>query len=158
MRTNMNDIKYISKEKKAELEEELNLLKTTKRKEILDSLEYARSLGDLSENAEYHQAREDQAKLEDRINKVEEILRESVLVKKHTGNVVELGTTVTIKKSGDKEKRVYTIVGGEEADTLTGKISNNSPLGLALIGHKVGDIAQFETPKGINKYEILDIA
>lgn len=154
----MSGINYISKEKKAELEEELIMLKTKKRKEILDALEYARSLGDLSENAEYHQAREDQAKLEDRINKIEEILKESVLIKKQSGDTVQLSSVVTVKKVGDKEKRIYTIVGGEEADTASGKISNNSPLGLALIGHKVGETAKFETPKGINKYEILDIA
>ena len=154
----MEEKKYISKEKKAELEQELQDLRTVKRKEVLDALEYAKSLGDLSENAEYHQAREDQGKLEERIQKIEEILKESIVAKKPSGENIGMGSVVTVCKKGEKATRVYTIVGGEEVDTASGKISHNSPLGLALIGHKKGDETSFETPGGKNSYVIVDVA
>ena len=154
----MEEKKYISKEKKAELEQELQDLRAVKRKEVLDALEYAKSLGDLSENAEYHQAREDQGKLEERIQKIEEILKESIVAKKPSGENIGMGSVVTVCKKGEKATRVYTIVGGEEVDTANGKISHNSPLGLALIGHKKGDETSFETPGGKNSYVIVDVA
>ncbi len=148
---------YITGEKQKQLEVELAELKGPKRKEILEALEYAKSLGDLSENAEYHQAREEQAKLEDRIIKIESILKDSLVVEKHHTTVVEVGSTVTVKKEGDKEKRVFTIVGSEEADTAAGKISHSSPLGEALIGKKKGDSTTFTTPKGAISYTIVDV-
>lgn len=148
---------YITGEKQKQLEVELAELKGPKRKEILEALEYAKSLGDLSENAEYHQAREEQAKLEDRIMKIEMILKDSLVVEKHHTTVVEVGSTVTVKKEGDKEKRVFTIVGSEEADTAAGKISHTSPLGEALIGKKKGDSTTFTTPKGAISYTIVDV-
>jgi transcription elongation factor GreA len=151
-------IQYITGEKRAQLETELAELKGPKRKEILEALEYAKSLGDLSENAEYHQAREEQGKLEDRISKIELILKESQVVEKHATTVVEVGSTVTVKKAGDKEKRVFVIVGSEEADTAAGKISNTSPLGQALIGKKKGDDIVSATPKGNVSYSVVDVA
>lgn len=148
---------YLTKEKYKEFEEELEDLKTSKRQEIAKNLEYARSLGDLSENAEYHDARDAQAKLEDRINYLEDVLKGAEIIKKHNSDVVELGTTVTVQKKGDKDKKEYDIVGQEEADMLAGKISNTSPLGKALLGNKKGETFTFETPKGSVEYKVLDI-
>jgi transcription elongation factor GreA len=148
---------YITEEKKLELEKEINELKGSKRKEILDSLEYAKSLGDLSENAEYHQAREEQGKLEERISKIEHILKYSVVMKKHHSTSIEVGSTVKVKKEGSKETSTYQIVGQEEANTAEGKISNKSPLGQALFGKKKGDVASFSTPKGSFNYVVVEI-
>jgi transcription elongation factor GreA len=148
---------YISEEKKKELEHELVEMQTTKRKEILEALEFAKSLGDLSENAEYHQAREEQGKLEERISAVENLLQNSVIIKSHHGTKVEVGTTVVVQKEGQKEKQTFKIVGSEEADFASGKISNNSPLGMALQGKSKGDTAKFKTPKGIIEYKIINI-
>ena len=154
----MDDTKqFLTAEKKAELEAELADLKGPKRKIIIDTLEFAKSLGDLSENAEYHQAREEQGRLEERIGRLEEILRTSVVVEKHHSTIVEVGSTISAQKKGDKETKTFMIVGSEEADTAAGKISNNSPLGQALLGHKKGDTATFNTPKGMITYTILDI-
>jgi transcription elongation factor GreA len=148
---------YITKEKQTEMTEELAQLKSVKRKEIIEKLDYAKSLGDLSENAEYHQAREEQGKLEDRIRELEAILKSAVVVEKHSSSLVEIGATVTIQKEGVNEKKTYQIVGSQEADMLTNKISNNSPLGQALYGKKKGEIAEVVTPKGITKYKIVSI-
>ena len=148
---------YLTEEKLKALEAELDMLKTEKRKEILEALEFAKSLGDLSENAEYHQAREEQGKLEERIATIENLLRNATVVKKHHAGVVEVGATVMVQKEGSKEKQTFSVVGSEEADVLAGKISNNSPLGQALLGKKKGDKASFKTPKGEILYTILGI-
>lgn len=148
---------YITAEKRVELEKELHLLQSVKRKEILEALEFAKSLGDLSENAEYHQAREEQGKLEERISSIEHILQNSILVKKHHSTSVEVGSTVTVQKEGDKNKQTFQIVGSEEADFSKGLISNNSPLGSALFGKTKGDVATFRSPKGEIKYKVISI-
>ena len=153
----MDEINYITVEKKEALKEELHQLKTVKRKEILESLESAKALGDLSENAEYHQAREDQGKTEDRINQIEYMLQNAVVVKKHHSTKVEIGTTVSVKKEGTKEAVTYSIVGAEEADMTVNKISNKSPLGEALFGKSKGDVVSITTPKGLVKYTIVEI-
>lgn len=152
-------MEYLTLEKKMELEAELNQLKTVRRKEIADALEYAKSLGDLSENAEYHQAREDQANCEDRIAHLEQILKNAVVTaeKTHAGKV-EVGATVTVMKKGDKDEREFTLVGSEEADSFSGKISNESPLGQALLGKSKGDTVTVSTPKGDATYTIKSIA
>lgn len=150
-------MEYITQEKKIELEQELDHLKTTRRKEILTALEYAKSLGDLSENAEYHEARDEQGRLEDRISKIEYVLKNSTVVTKHHSTVVEVGSEVTVQKVGTKDKKTLFIVGGEEADTAQGKISNHSPLGAALCGKKKGEVASFETPAGKMEYTVIDI-
>ncbi len=152
-----NENEYITKEKKEALMQELKELTTTKRKEVLSALEFAKSLGDLSENAEYHQAREEQAKLEDRILKIEHILRSSVVVEKHHSTQVEIGSTVIIEKDGSKEKSKFQIVGSEESDINQNKISNRSPIGEALFGKKKGEIAEVSTPKGKVNYKIIEI-
>ena len=149
---------YITKEKRKALEAELQDLKGPKRKEILASLEYAKSLGDLSENAEYHQTREDQGKLEERIAKIEQILQSSQTVSVSGGDTIEIGSTVTVLKEDNKDKKVYTIVGSEEADMLAGKISNKSPFGEALFGKKKGDSVSFKTPNGTVNYKIISVS
>jgi transcription elongation factor GreA len=152
-------MEYLTKEKKAELENELKTLTTVRRKEIAEALEYAKSLGDLSENAEYHQAREDQGAAEERIAHLEQILKNAVVMdSKHSSGTVEVGTTVTVLKKGDKEERTFTLVGSEEADSLNGRISNESPLGGALLGKKAGDKVMVESPKGAFEYTIKKIA
>src|SRR5258708_6572489 len=113
---------YITEEKRKSLENELQDLKGPKRKEILANLEYAKSLGDLSENAEYHQTREDQGKLEERIKHVEQILQSSQIFKRHGGDTVDMGSKVVVQKEGTKEEKTYAIVGSEEADMVAGKI------------------------------------
>lgn len=152
-----NETQYLTSEKFAELEKELNFLKTERRKEVAEHLEYAKKLGDLSENAEYHQAREEQAEVEDRINRLEELLKKAVIVDKSQGEVVNVGTTLRLQKEGDNKSYLYTIVGSEEADMSQGKISNLSPLGSALIGKKEGDVVTVHTPKGKVTYKVIII-
>ena len=150
-------MEYLTMEKKAELEKELDNLKTVRRKEIAEALEYAKSLGDLSENAEYHQAREDQANCEERIAHVEQILKNAVIATDHKSGFVEVGVDVTVLKKGEKETRTFSIVGSEESDSLANKISNESPLGKALLGKVKGDTVTFTTPKGEVTYTIKSI-
>ena len=152
-----NKVEYLSEEKRKELKAELVDLKTTKRKEILEKLKFAKSLGDLSENAEYHQAREDQAKLEERISQIEYLIRTSIVVQKKYSDIANIGSTVVVKKEGSKTEQTFHIVGSEEVNMDQGKISNKSPLGEALFGSKKGDIVVIKTPEGSVKYKILDI-
>jgi transcription elongation factor GreA len=149
---------YITVEKRKALEAELADLKGPKRKEILDALQYAKSLGDLSENAEYHQAREEQGKLEERIAKIEQILQSSVTATGGGGDTVEIGSKVVVEKEGGKGSLTYVIVGGEEADSALGKISNHSPAGVALFGKKKGDRVSFTTPRGVVNYKIISVS
>ncbi|MCF7843834.1 transcription elongation factor GreA [Candidatus Gracilibacteria bacterium] len=151
-------MEYLTLEKKTELENELSTLKTVRRKEIADALEYAKSLGDLSENAEYHQAREDQANCEDRIAHIEQILKNAVIMEVHTTSAVSVGSTVTVVKKGSKEEKTFALVGSEEADSVSGKISNESPLGEAILGKKKGDKVVVHAPKGDVEYSIVSIA
>ncbi|MEK7219053.1 MAG: transcription elongation factor GreA [Patescibacteria group bacterium] len=160
---------YITSEKRKELETELANLKGPKRREILEALQYAKSLGDLSENAEYHQAREDQGKLEERIVKIEQILKSSETITKGGGDVVEVGSMVVVQKvltpkrvgtPTEKvgERKTYIIVGSEEADMSTGKISHKSPFGEALFGKKKGENVSFKTPSGMVNYKIINVS
>jgi transcription elongation factor GreA len=157
MSSNSHNKEYLSKEKFKLLTTELEELKTVKRKKIAEELEFAKALGDLSENAEYHEAREAQAALEDRILQLESILANAEIVATHHSDKVEVGSVVHVKKSGEKTERVYTIVGSEEADTATGKISFKSPLGQALLGKKKGEEFKFKTPAGEVKYTVSSI-
>ena len=149
---------YITEEKKKMLEAELKDLTGPKRREILDILEYAKSLGDLSENAEYHQAREDQGKLEERIKKIEQILQCSQVVSGGGGDTIEIGSNVVVQKEKTEDEKKYKIVGSEEADMALGKISNKSPFGEALFGKKKGDVVSFKTPNGMVNYKIIDVS
>jgi transcription elongation factor GreA len=149
---------YITEEKRDLLQLELKDLSGPKRKEIIDALEYAKSLGDLSENAEYHQAREDQGKLEERIAKIEQILKNSTVIKPAGGDVIEIGSKVSVEKEGTAGTKNYVIVGSEEADMGAGKISNRSPFGEALFGKKKGDTVSFKTPNGAVNYKIINVS
>jgi transcription elongation factor GreA len=151
-------IDYITEEKRKALELELKELEGPKRKEILEALAYAKSLGDLSENAEYHQTREDQGKLEERIAKIEEVLRSSEVVYPGGGDVVDIGSKVVVLKVGEKEEKTYQIVGAEEADITLKKISNKSPFGEALFGKKKGEDVSFKTPRGLAHYKIVKVS
>jgi transcription elongation factor GreA len=153
----MSQKEYLSKERFKELTEELKVLKTEKRKEIAKELEYAKSLGDLSENAEYQEARESQAALEDRITTLESVLSHAEIVAVHHSNIVEVGASVEVRRNGDPKTKKYTIVGSEESDMLAGKISFKSPLGHALMGKKKGDEFTFKTPAGVAKYTVVSI-
>ena len=133
-------------------------LKGPKRKEILAALEYAKSLGDLSENAEYHQTREDQGKLEERIVKIENILKSSQTFSRHGGDVIEVGSKVVAQKDGVEKDIIYRIVGSEEANMAEGKVSNKSPMGIAFFGKKKGDNVSFMTPNGEVTYKILSVS
>ncbi len=151
-----NNPHYLSQEKYDVLKEELKQLKTIERKKIAENLEYAKSLGDLSENAEYHEARDKQADVEDRISELEEIIKYGIIISSHKSDKAEVGTTVVTKRDNGNEEK-FVIVGAEEADMNLGKISHESPLGAALLGHKIGEIVAVSTPKGENKYKIIDI-
>lgn len=151
------DKEFITKERKIELENELKHLESVERKEIIEALDFAKSLGDLSENAEYHQAREAQGKLEDRIREIKRILKDAEVVSHRKSDKIEVGSTVTVQKKGDKDKKVFMVVGEGEADMSVGKISYQSPLGLALFGKKKGEKASFDGPAGTIEYSILDV-
>src|SRR3989344_883204 len=147
-----NGEEYLTKEKFKELEKELENLKTVKRKEIAEALEYAKSLGDFSENQEYQEARDSQAILEDRINRLEGILKSAKIISTQSTNVVSVGSAITLEKETDQSRKSYTMVGTEEADASNGKISVRSPLGLAAMGKAKGESFSFETPSGIMLY------
>ena len=147
---------------KAKLEEELNMLKTVKRPEVVERIKIARSFGDLSENSEYDSAKEEQGFVEGRISSIESMLRNAVIITEdETNSTVTLGKTVTFVEiiNGEKEdfQESYTIVGSAEADPLEGKISNDSPIAKALLGCKVEDRVKLLTPGGEMEVEILEI-
>lgn len=148
---------YLTKEKLEEFRKEVDFLKTDRRKKVAENLEYAKKLGDLSENAEYHEARQEQAEIEDRINYLEGVLKNAIVMDGYHGEGVGIGSTVKIKKDGDSDVKTYKIVGSEEADMLQGKLSNLSPLGSALLGKKKGDSVAVNTPKGKTSYSIVNI-
>jgi transcription elongation factor GreA len=149
---------YISKEKLESLKNELEYLKTTKRKELAENLQRARALGDLSENAEYHAAREEQGFSEDRIRQLEEIIKNAKVVSHKKSGVVDVGSVVEIKKKGERTSKKIEIVGGEESDVLNGKISYKSPLGVALMGQVEDEEITVSTPKGEMVYKIVSIS
>ena len=155
----------ITKEGLKKLKEELDFLKTVKRQEIAERLKEAISYGDLSENAEYEEAKNDQAFIEGRILELEKQIKNAKLISDATlskaakGKSIDIGSTVTVRnKTDDDEPETYTIVGSMEADPIEHKISNESPIGKALLGHEKGDIVDVDAPAGKFKYEILKVA
>lgn len=146
---------YLSEERLKELKEELENLRGPKRLEIADRLKQAKEFGDLSENSEYSEAREEQTRVETRIFELEELIKNAVLIKKETKEAVGVGSKVTVTK-GDKTI-VYNIVGSNEALPEEGKISNESPLGQAFMRHKVGDTVRVATPAGEVEYNIAKL-
>lgn len=148
---------YVSEEGLEKLKSELNYLKTTKRKDIAGRIATAKELGDLSENAEYSDAKEEQGLVETRILELEETMRHVELVKKpKKSSTVVIGTSVEVK-TADKSF-TFEIVGSNEADPGNGKISNESPLGSALLGKKVGDSVDVKAPSGVIHYTITKIS
>jgi len=139
---------------KSELEAELEGLKA-RRGAVAEKISEARDFGDLSENAEYDAAREEQGLLETRIAEIEEILNNADIIKATHKQTIDLGSTVELKTGG--KKSTYTVVGPVEANPLEGKISNESPLGMALYGKKVGEKISIDTPKGSISYDIVSI-
>jgi len=147
---------YLTKERLEELKQELDGLKNTKRMEIAERLRHAKEYGDLSENSEYAEAREEQSLVEGRIFELEELSKKAVIIKKSEGSgKVEVGSTVTAKKNGQILQ--YTIVGSYEAKPEDGKISDESPLGRAFLGRKVGDDVTVNAPLGAVTYQITKI-
>ncbi len=141
------------------MEEELENLKTVRRKEVADKIKEARGQGDLSENAEYDAAKEEQAEIESRIVVLEKMLRNAEVIDEEevSSDVISIGSKVKIYDVEFEEELEYVIVGSAEADPLTGKISNESPVGRGLLGHKIGETIEVETPAGVVEFKILDI-
>ena len=152
----MNKV-YLTNEGFLEIEEELNHLKEVKRPEVIKALKDARALGDLSENAEYDAARNEQAIVEGRIAELEKILETAELIEKKDTDKVGLGTTVTIKYEEEDDVEEYRIVGSKEADPSNNKISNESPLAKAIMGAKIGDICTVESPNGNYNVLVMEI-
>ncbi len=153
----MEEKEFLTPEKKKELEQELEYLKTTIRSQILDRLAFAKSLGDLSENAEYHSSKEAQGKNEARIGQIEFILKNAVVVEANTDGTAGLGSTVVLVKGDTDIEKTYQLVGNEEADFSAGKISFESPIGAAVMGAAQGDIVSVETPRGITEYTVVSV-
>lgn len=141
------------------LQEQLDYLIGTRRNEIATQIEIARGFGDLSENAEYTEAKNDQAKLEEEITRLQNLIRTAVVVSNSeiSTDKVSVGITVTVLDADTEEEFDYAIVGTEEADPWENKISNESPVGMALLGKKVGDTVEVEVPSGLLHYTILKI-
>ena len=150
---------YLTKEKYQEFKKELEVLRVERRKEVAENLEYAKKLGDLSENAEYQQAREEQAALEDRISHLEQVIKMAAIVDDRHSDTVGIGSTVKVQRegAGSGAEQIYKIVGSEEADMIHGKVSNLSPLGAALIGKRKGESFGVATPKGKATYKLINI-
>ena len=154
----MSNKVYLTNEGFLEIEEELNHLKEVKRPEVIKALKDARALGDLSENADYDAARNEQAQVEGRIKELEQLLEKAELIEKADNGKVSLGSTVKIKYvEDDDDVEEYRIVGSKEADPSNDKISNESPLAKAVMGHVVGDTCIVESPNGNYNVEILEI-
>lgn len=141
------------------LEEEVEFLKTVRRKEVAERIKVAISFGDISENSEYDEAKNEQAQMEERILKLESMIRRAVIIdeSKIDSNVVTIGSIVKVNDVEFEEEVEYVIVGSAEADPYDGKISNESPVGRALLGKTVGDEVDVQVPDGIAKFKIIEI-
>ena len=150
---------YLTPEGKKQLEEKLQYLKTVKRPEVVKKITIAREYGDLSENAEYDAAKEEQAMLEQQIAEIEDTLLNAIIIKKSNIDTskVGIGTKVKLHDLEFDEDVEYKIIGSDESDPKNGLISNLSPVGSALLGHKVGEIVTVNTPNGEIKFKILSI-
>ncbi|TSC53052.1 MAG: transcription elongation factor GreA [Parcubacteria group bacterium LiPW_72] len=149
--------KYITAEGLKKLKEKLEFIKTVKRREIANRIKVAKELGDLSENAEYQDAKDEQAFNEGKIIEIENTIKNAVIIDKNgQRNIVEVGNSVKVENNASEKE--FTIVGSNEADPPSGKISNESPTGQALLGKKKGDTVEVETPGGKIEYKILEIS
>ena len=148
---------YLTQEGLDDLKKELDELINVKRPENIQAIKEARSLGDLSENAEYDAARNEQAVIEARIKQLEKMLENVSIIKEVSNDKVSIGNTVAIKYVDDDDEEEYKIVGSQEADPFESKISNESPIAQALFDHKVGDVVTVESPNGSYEIEIIEI-
>ncbi len=150
----MSPVQYVSADRLEVLQAELHQLKTVQRREVADRIEVAKALGDLSENAEYHEAKDAMILLETRIFELEEFLKNTNVIDEQatTNGVARVGSTITVEVNG--KQRIFHIVGSEEADPANGKISNESPIGSALLDARVGDKIPVTTPAGTSMYLI----
>ena len=148
---------YLTEEGLEELKKELDNLINVRRPENIQAIKEARALGDLSENAEYDAARNEQAQIEARIQQLEKMLENVSIIVEVSNETVGIGNTVSIKYVDDDEEEEYKIVGSQEADPFESKISNESPIAKALFEHKVGDIVTVESPNGSYEVEIIEI-
>lgn len=147
---------YLTKDGLAKLLDELKELKNVKRLEVADRIQQAKELGDLSENAEYVEAKNEQSFIEGRVMELENMIRNAIVVEGANGSdTVQIGSTITIKNGESTAE--YSIVGSNEADPVHGKVSNESPLGSAFLGRHLGDLVSVETPRGKINYTILAI-
>lgn len=149
----------LSAERLEELKQELNYLKTVREKEVADQIKEARSFGDLSENSEYDEAKNEKGKLYSRIAELDEILSNYTIIEEQetARDIVHVGNNVVVKDLEFDETLTYQIVGSQEADPMNGRISEDSPFGKALLGNAVGDEVQVEAPAGVLRYRILEI-
>lgn len=141
-----------------ELEEELNNLKNVRRPRVIEAIKDARAQGDLSENADYDAARTEQAEVEGRIKELEFMLANATIIEKKDSHLIDVGSTVTISYVDDDEEEIYHIVGRMEADPFENKISNESPIGKAILGKKEGDMVEIASPTGSYQIKIVKIA
>lgn len=150
---------FLTREGYDNLKNELEELKTVTRKEVSERIKVALGYGDLSENAEYDQAKNEQALVEDRILQIENTLRMAKIVEEHevTTDKVNISTDVTVLEEGEDEPEVFSIVGSAESDPINNKISNESPLGAALLGRRRKDVVVVEAPDGVIRYKIISI-
>lgn len=148
---------FITQEGLKKLKKEIEELKTVKRREMADRIQEAKELGDLSENAEYVDAKNEQAFIEGRILEIESILKYATVIKQKnkSSSTVEVGSRIKIQDG--EEPKEYVIVGSNEADPSAGKISNESPLGQAFLGKKIGDVIDINVPQGTKKFKIIAI-
>lgn len=153
----LNQECYITKEGLEELKAELEDLTKNQRPEIINAIKEARALGDLSENAEYHAAKDQQGVVEARIKELEYLIENATIIKEGSSKEVRVGSTVEIKYVDDDEIEEYKIVGSTEADPFENKISNESPIAKVIMGKVVGDIVDVESPNGSYKIEIISI-
>ena len=151
------EVVYLTQEGLDELKQELNDLINVKRPENIQAIKEARSLGDLSENAEYDAARDEQAQIEGRIQQLEKMLEKASIIEEVSTDKVGIGNTVSIKYVEDDEEDEYKIVGSQEADPFESRISNESPIAQALFDHKVGDTVTVDSPNGNYEVEIIEI-
>ena len=154
-----NEARYkMSQERYDQLKEELHYFQTTREKEVADQIKEARSFGDLSENSEYDEAKTEQGKLYSRIAEVENLIENAEIIERsyETGKVV-IGSTVRVHDLDEDFEEEYTIVGSQEADPMSGRISDDSPFGRGLMGHAVGETVSVEAPAGMLRFKILEI-
>lgn len=152
------DILYVTPEGLQQIKDELDQLKTVRREEVSQKLEAAIRQGDLKENADYHDAKEEQGFIEARIRQLEDSLRRAkVIEKKGPSNVVRVGSKVTVSEIGADDEEIYSIVGAHEADPAKGRISNESPIGSALLGAKKGQTVSVQTPAGLIDFQVINI-